>query len=495
MKVQIIELESEDDHVSTRDRLSWIRADKAVLVWPRSGRPLAGRLDLTLVQRHARRLGIELALVTYDPQVIASARRIGLPILGSLEQLPHGQWDGAQPLPTEFKRHAPSELAELRAAREAAGDFTAFRLDHRGRVATVAVTAAVMLGAMAAVLPGADIGIQPTAALIDTTIELSIDPNLQSPNASGHLPAATVVSQISGQMQVETTGRIRAPEALAVGEVEFTSLTDQPISIPAGTGLRAGEVRFLTSDDLELEDETASVGIIAAQPGRAGNVSAQTIDSVEGSLGFLVQVSNPAPTSGGRDVLTRAVSEDDRQRLQSALVAELLESGEQVLASAVPSGRAIAPGTIRMIELVEQQFDREAGEIANQISLRMTIEVEGLSFDSAQAERAIGTRLTNSVPAGRFIVPGSLVFIPVSSERDLSGATVQFRVRAGEAHQIDLAAVRRAARGTPSSSIGDVLATRFRLASPPNLDLRPSWLPWMPLLETRIGVDWIWNSG
>lgn len=493
MKVQIIQLEAEDDHVSTRDRISWARADKAVLVWPRSGRPLARRLDLTLVQRHAQRLGIELALVSFDPEVIASAGRLGLPVFESLEQLPSGSWRSADAPHPSFKHRPPAELDELRQARDRITPITSLRLDQRGRIAAVAVCSLAMLAVAVAVIPGADIGLEPTAGELNTTIELTLDPELQAPNGSDRLPASRHTVQVSGQLQAETTGISRAPAAAASGEVEITSLSTDPLDIPAGTGLRAGEVRFLTSQRAELEDEVVSVPIVAAEPGRAGNVAAERIDSVEGSLGFLVRVTNPLPTRGGRDVTAEAVSEDDRLRLNEALVELLLAQAEDELGAALGSGRALAPGTVRLGRVIEQQFDRQAGELASTLSLRMTIEVEMLSFDSQQAEQALAAQLAETVPAGRFVVPGSLVFSPLEAELDGAGARLQFRVRAHEARQLNLGAVRRAARGASAGSIAEVLETRFRLAEPAAIELRPSWLPWMPLLEMRIGVDWVWN--
>lgn len=493
MKVQIIQLEPEDDHASSRDRLSWARGDKAVLVWPRSGRPLVRRLDLKLVQRQARRLGIELALVSFDPQVISNAKRLGIPVFDSLEQLPSGPWGPAGAAHPPYQRRNPAELSELRQARDSVGGITSLELGGRGRRAAVAAAGAALAAVAVAVLPGAEISIQPTAAERTELVELALEPGPQAEPAPGSLPATGVAAQLSGQLRMETSGRIRAPAAAATGEVEFTNLTSETLTIPAGTGLRAGEVRFLTTEALELGDEPASVPVAADQPGRQGNLAAGQIDSVEGTLGFLVQVSNPLPTSGGLDVLTRAVSEDDRQRLQSALLAQLLDQAEAALRAELGSGRALAPGTVEIGQVLEQEFDRQAGEVADELSLRMTVEARGLSFDLAQAERAILAELAESLPEGRFIVPGSLAFSPLAGPGDPDA--VLFRVRASEARQIDLGAVRRTARGAAAGTIGELLKTRFRLSAPATIDLRPSWLPWMPMLEMRIGVDWVWSQG
>ena len=86
MKIQIIQLEPEDDHSSARDKLSQVKAPSALLVWPRRGRPLARRLDLELIARHARRRGIALGLVVFDPEIRALAARLGLGVFDSLPE-------------------------------------------------------------------------------------------------------------------------------------------------------------------------------------------------------------------------------------------------------------------------------------------------------------------------------------------------------------------------------------------------------------------------
>lgn len=495
MKVQIIQLEPEDDFASTRDHLNWTKAEKAVLVWPRSGRPLARALDLKLVQRHAQRRGIELALICFDPDLVRSAARAGLPVFESLDQLPGGQWQQSTPPQTTVQQRDPQRLDELRQARDAAGPITAMRLDSRGRTLAVAAVGVAILAVAAAVIPGAEVRITPTASTLETSLELTLDPDLSSALGDGRLPGLPVTTQVSGQMQVETTGRVRTPAAAATGQVEFTSLTDKPLTIPSGTGLRAGEVRFLTTEELELDGDSGSVEVVAAEAGRSGNVAAGEIDSVEGSLGFLVQATNPLATRGGQEVLAGAVSEDDRQRLQSALMDELLESGAAALIDQLESGRGLAAGTVSVLQIVEQEFDREAGEVAEQLSLRITLEVEGLSFDLEQAEQAIAARLAAAVPQGRFVVPGTLVFSPDEAELVDGSAVIDFRVKAEEAHDIDLGAVRQAARGATAATIGNLLRNQFRLAEPAQVDLSPAWLPWMPLLEMRIEVDWAWSEG
>ena len=77
MKTQLIPLETHDDLISIRDKMSWAKTPRILLVWPSKGQVGVRPLDLTLLRRHAVSLGAELGLVTRDAEIYAAARRMG----------------------------------------------------------------------------------------------------------------------------------------------------------------------------------------------------------------------------------------------------------------------------------------------------------------------------------------------------------------------------------------------------------------------------------
>ena len=74
-KAEYIQLENADDVGSIRDRLSFLRGQRVLLIWPEEGTILNRKLDLVLIQREAMRRAIRLALVTHDAEVIRHAQR------------------------------------------------------------------------------------------------------------------------------------------------------------------------------------------------------------------------------------------------------------------------------------------------------------------------------------------------------------------------------------------------------------------------------------
>lgn len=63
MKTQVILLDAHDDVTSIRDKMSWAKTPRILLVYPHRSRNLGRLLDLRLIQRHAFILGAQLAIV------------------------------------------------------------------------------------------------------------------------------------------------------------------------------------------------------------------------------------------------------------------------------------------------------------------------------------------------------------------------------------------------------------------------------------------------
>ena len=74
-KHEFVQLEPGEDVASVRDRLTVLRGQHVLLIWPEKGTALNRKLDLVLVQREAMRLAIRLALVTHEPEVIKHGAR------------------------------------------------------------------------------------------------------------------------------------------------------------------------------------------------------------------------------------------------------------------------------------------------------------------------------------------------------------------------------------------------------------------------------------
>src|ERR1700733_180183 len=92
MKLQIIQLEPYDDVISVRDRLSFVKTERVLLVWPRTSTILKRKLDLVLIQREAARRGARLALVTQDLDVIEYATELNISTFDTVNASNKAKW-------------------------------------------------------------------------------------------------------------------------------------------------------------------------------------------------------------------------------------------------------------------------------------------------------------------------------------------------------------------------------------------------------------------
>ena len=490
MKVHIINLDPQDDYSSARDKLSWARAPQVVLVWPRRGSPLNRRLDLVLVQRHAARLGLELGLVTFDPEVIEIAEQLKIPVYSSLEKLPTGPWSEPQQT-TTLRRERPS-LAELGEARDSDNYL---QLGQRSRWIAVGISVAAVAAIALSVLPSAEIVMDPVDIPLKRSLPIWIDPS--SSTGPNRVPGQTVSTEISGSRRIDTSGRVRLPQATASGEVEFTNLTGEEVIVPAGTGLRAGEIRFITSEGVRLgvgEESSARLPVQAAESGRSGNVSAGAIQSVEGPLGFLVTVGNHEPTSGGRDQVVAAVGLGDPQDLRRMLETELVEAARITLLSQLAGGFELAPSSLRLREIVDERYDVGLGEAADSLGLTLTLIVEGLAYSLPLATDTAEQEIRSTLPENRLLVPGSLTLEAVEGSSDWPAIEVTFAVRGSLVKTADQDLLRRSVLGGPKSQAADRLVNLIELDQEPQIETSPGWLPWIPWLGMRIDIKWVWES-
>lgn len=108
----------------------------------------------------------------------------------------------------------------------------------------------------------------------------------------------------------------------ATGTVTFSRSTpaSSDITIPAGTRVATSDesVIFKTTEAVVLKagDTSVDAPIEAVEPGSAGNVATNTITKIIDPISGIESVTNPEPTSGGRDAET---DEEFRYRIKATI--------------------------------------------------------------------------------------------------------------------------------------------------------------------------------
>src|SRR5512141_3028790 len=114
MKTQIITLESHDDLISVRDRMSWAKTPRILLVWPKFEKVTLRQVDLKVLQRHASSLGAQLGLVTRARRVRDDAEALHIPVFESTGQAQRVAWPKPRHKRRFIQRAPRKDLREKR---------------------------------------------------------------------------------------------------------------------------------------------------------------------------------------------------------------------------------------------------------------------------------------------------------------------------------------------------------------------------------------------
>src|SRR5512146_2332306 len=117
MKTQIIAREAHDDFISVRDRMSWAKSPRILLVWPKYEKIALRAADMRILQQHASTLGAELGIITRRGEVRRDAERLGIPVFSSAKAAQRQGWSPRQRLtvPPSRTRRSRTEREEMKA--------------------------------------------------------------------------------------------------------------------------------------------------------------------------------------------------------------------------------------------------------------------------------------------------------------------------------------------------------------------------------------------
>jgi hypothetical protein len=497
MKTQIIALESHDDLVSVRDRMSWAKSRRMLLVWPRFENVELRPVDLRMLQQHARYLGAELGLVTRRGDIRREAEEFGIPVFRSPAEAQRRAWPSV-PLPARRRRIEGSAGAEsLRAMRDevrakAGGRKTGVAV----RFGSFAIGVLAVLALAALFVPRATIVLTPISQEQEVTLPVRAGPGIQEVAISGSVPAHVISVTVGGTKSAQVTSTAPIPQDKALGIAEFKNLTQTELVIPAGTivySVTPSSARFATQGEARLPGDvnaTINVPIEAVQAGAGGNMPANSIQAVEGALGTSTAVTNPDPTIGGSDRNTTVPSADDRARVRQALVAQLQSQATDKLSGMIGAKDVLLPNTLRAGQVQKETYDPAAGDPGTLLNLSMSMEFQAQYIKADDLKTLAEAALGAAAPAGYVPSPESLSFsLGDTPVVDQSGASqFDLQVKCKLVHVLDLDRAVALVRGAPPSVAGALLRSRFPLDRPPEIRLSPAWWPWLPLIPFRITV-------
>ena len=492
MKTQIITLESHDDLISVRDRMSWAKTPRILLVWPKYEKVTLRQVDLKVLQRHAASLGAQLGLVSRIRRVRMDADALHIPVFKSTGEAQRLPW----PRPRRRRRlmwRPPRK--DLRGQREQVMVREgAWRAHPLTRILTFLAGVLAVLALVALFIPRVQITLHPISKTQSLVLPVSANPSVESVFITGSVPAREKRTVVEGTQTVPVTGEGVVSQSKAKGIVEFHNLTQQSVAIPAGTVVQNKDgVKFVTTVESELE---AGVGKIlqlpieAAEGGIAGNVEAETINAIQGRLGLSLSATNPKPTTGGRELPSIQASDADRERVRKLVMNDLEQKARAQLAAELSPGDLFFANTLTVSQVLNEKYDPPAGAAGAKLNLNMQVEYAIQYAAGADLTKLAGLALNASLPVGFSPAPGPVTIKPATTPTLREDGSVKWTMNAERkiVQQIDPSRVSQMVQGFRVREVREKLIKNLQLASPPDVQITPSWWPWAPIVPFRISV-------
>jgi hypothetical protein len=499
MSIQAIHLDQDDDIVSIRDRLDWVREQRVVLVLPVSGDLFTDYLDLRLLRRYADDLRLEVGLVTVDSRVSGPAKSLGFPVFRTVKDSAksrRGWWRSrlrsdylARPVQLE-----PEDRKEIERRKKVRPTWQRWLLRYLAIVVYIFTMAFLFIGAVYAI-PGTTVIFKPELQPIDITRQIVADPQLETVNSSGSsVPGRVLRSVQEWQAEVVTSGLVDVPDTPARGTVVFVNQIDRPATVPAGARVStsAGQrVVYQTMESVTVPGGTGSsaeVEVVAINPGAEGNVDANLVNRIEGSLALQLQVRNLEPIEGGTVRQVLSVSDEDMERLRSQVVDQMEALALREMEDMLQDNEFLAADSLRTVHLLHETFSHFLGEKTGTLAVDMRSAMEATAVDETQAVELIYNELAGSILPGYEIVPDSLNFrsgevLGVDGE---GRVTFEMIAEGQQAAQLGLDTAIDRIAGQEEGKAQAYLYEQLPLREYPTVQTWPSWFDRIPYLPIRI---------
>lgn len=496
MKTQIIRVETHDDYISIRDKMSWSKARRILLVLPRRRPPLLRRLDLILLQRQAQALGSQVGLVTQDQDLILEAKELGIATFSTIPAAQRMTW---QPLTRRRRllRYRKIQKTNPEALRRLLNETRSRPENKWVRLLFFLLGLSSFISLMLFFLPSATISIRPYQEEQTIEMQFRASPQIEVVSPSGLLPVEVFRVKVQGTLWGDASGFQQVGDKKASGTVLLTNLSDEMVFVPQGTVIRTliePYVRFETTQNVTLPSgngQSREVAVRALVAGSQGNVPAQALGAVEGDLGLSIAVENPQAVFGGSDRRGRVVSEADAALVYDTLITSLAEDALQELQKAIPPGKTLLSETLDIHQVIEKVYQPGIGELADRFVLNMQVEFEGWAYDQAHLDRILNDAMNANLPEGMTAVEKTYQIHERKMKNFIEGESIEFTIEASRLIEgkIEAAQLTAAIRGLPLENALTLIQQQFRLVGLPEIIVRPAWWSRLPFLTFRMAVE------
>lgn len=492
MKTQIITLEAHDDLISVRDKLSWAKTPRILLVWSKNEKITLRILDLKVLQRHADSLGAQLGIVTRILRVRRDAESLGIPVFESTTAAQRDLWPVSAPRSRRIPNAPRRDLRKIRNfvyEREAP-----WRTSLPGRVAAFTAGVMAVLALAGLFVPRAALTLYPEAQTQSIVIPVAASESVESMSITGAIPARMTSVLVNAEQSLAIVSRVSIPKSKSKGIARFTNLTQGEVNILAGTVVATkSSIRFVTLHDTLLPagpEEFVDIPVEALEPGAKGNIPADEIIIVEGPLGLSVSVTNPDPISGGTDTSVVGATDEDRSKLSGVVFENLSRSAIEEIRAQLGPDDLLLSDTLEAVEILREEFDPPAGQAGKTLILKMEVKFNARYISAEDLNQLSRSTLNASVPNG-FSPFGSPTLNRLTEPVTDSLGVTRFDLEVSQnlLRDVDRTQVFSMMRGHSLEDARSELFADLALRKAPQIIMTPSWWPWLPLIPFNVSVE------
>jgi len=482
---------------------------RILLVWPSRDKVLQRRLDLVHIQRHSISLGSKLALVTKDRKVRRNAQMLSIPVFPNIRKAEISNWRprrrrkvqgrvNPKPTPGRMNRNQKSRSWEsLENLRKLAFPEPIPWLNHPiMRLVFFTFGVIGVLAVAAVLLPSAEININPETRMENVTIPITADPDIYDVQLSGSVPIRTISIIVEGRGETPSTGSISIPDKKATGNVVFSNLTNDEISIPSGTVVSTVDdkvVRYVTLKTVLVPaySDSSPVKVDAINPGSSGNQSSGKIIAIEGPLGLDITVTNPSRITRGNEKIVPAPKDGDYKKLQTDVLAILYTAAIVELEDMLEEHDILLKSDPGDYLVLEEQYSPTEIQPGDNVFLTLQAEYKAeivSAEDISSISRAI---LKANLPEGYESFPATINISHLDQPKSKFDGRYFWEVEA----QWEVGAIidkRETANLilwlVPDNAM-NVLSERLPIDQNITIESFPSWWPRLPILPFRVTVN------
>ncbi len=318
----------------------------------------------------------------------------------------------------------------------------------------------LLFGAVFAVywyLPKADLTLFFRAENLEQSISIKADTSAKKIDYENKvLPVVKEEKELSGSKSMDSSGTALVGEK-AKGEVTIYNKTNLVKKFSADTPLVAENgLRYYLDNDVEIASKSAESSlegenivygkiqakISAAKIGPEYNLDKDTEFSVNDYAKSNFSAVASSDLSGGSSREVSAISQEDKKTLFDALKQELIAKAQT---DSEANGDKESLSDTEDIEVVKEEYDKDAGDEANSLTLDMAVKVSSYVFAKNDLDMIMAGSLISLMPDGYTIESSQISEQKITQDKEDIG--IDLKIKAELLPKIDIEKVKENIKG------------------------------------------------